>query len=119
LRGCRAIETQPGSALRRCGHSASPEMESARTSDGSAGRVQLFRLFLVFEKLSCLFEVEEVSVYDEFIDACVVRYGEDALNGVSPFANSFDEKIDVYHAWQFTGFRFRRAGVSKDQVRVR
>jgi hypothetical protein len=77
-------------------------MESARTSDGSAGRVRLFRLFLVFEKLSCLFEVEEVSVYDEFIDACVVRYGEDALNGVSPFANSFDEKIDVYHACEFT-----------------
>lgn len=62
----------------------------------------LFRCFLVFEKLSCLFEIEEVAVYDDFIDACVVRNGEDALNGVSAFANSFDEKIDVYHACEFT-----------------
>jgi hypothetical protein len=39
----------------------------------SAWVAGLFRLFLVFEKLSCFFEVEEVAVYDEFVDACVIR----------------------------------------------
>ena len=33
----------------------------------------LFRFVLVFEKLSCFFEVEEVAIYDEFVDACVIR----------------------------------------------
>jgi hypothetical protein len=61
----------------------------------------LFRLFLVFEKLPGFFEVEEVAVYDDFVDACVIRYREDALDGVAAFANSFDEKIDVYHGWKF------------------
>jgi hypothetical protein len=56
----------------------------------------------VFEKLSGFFEVEEVAVYDDFVDACVIRYGEDALDGVAAFANRFDEKIDVYHGREFT-----------------
>jgi hypothetical protein len=72
------------------------------TLPSSQGVPWLFRCFFVFEELSGLFEVEEVAVYDELIVARVFRYGEDALNGVSAFANSFDEKIDVYHACEFT-----------------
>jgi len=62
----------------------------------------LLCLFFVFEKLSCLFEIEEVAVYENLEGACVFRNLEDAFNLVTLFANCFDEKIDIYHAWKFT-----------------
>ena len=54
--------------------------------------------FFGFEELAGLCEVEGVSVYDEFVVARVVRDLEDAFYLMTALAESFDEKIDIYHA---------------------
>jgi hypothetical protein len=53
--------------------------------------------------VSGFFEVEEVSVDDEFPLASVGRNLVDAFDGVTPVSKLFDEKIDVYiHGDQYT-----------------
>jgi hypothetical protein len=59
-------------------------------------------LFVDFEQTSCFFEVEEVSVDDEFVFACVGRDLVNALNGVAALAKLLNEKVDVYHGDQYT-----------------
>jgi hypothetical protein len=59
-------------------------------------------LLFVFEKLSGFFEIEEFSIYENLEGAGVIRNLEDAFHLVTLFANCFDEKIDIYHAWKFT-----------------
>jgi hypothetical protein len=54
--------------------------------------------FFGFEELAGLCEVEGVSVYDEFVFAGVVGDFEDAFYLMAALAESFDEKIDIYHA---------------------
>ena len=54
--------------------------------------------FFGFEKSAGLCEVEGVSVYDEFVVARVVGDLEDAFYLMAALAESFDEKIDIYHA---------------------
>jgi hypothetical protein len=65
----------------------------------------LFR-FVGFEKRSCLFQVEEVSVHGHLIFAGVFRDVDDVLNTMAALSEDFNEKIDVYHAEEFTGFCF-------------
>jgi hypothetical protein len=65
----------------------------------------LFR-FVCFEKSSCFFQVDDVSVHGQLIYACVFRDGDDALNTMAPFSEGGNEKIDIYHADEFTGIRF-------------
>lgn len=50
-----------------------------------------------------LCEVEGVSVHDEFVFAGVVGDLEDAVYLVAALSESFDEKIDIYHAGKCTG----------------
>jgi hypothetical protein len=59
--------------------------------------------FFGFEKSAGLFEIEGVSVHDEFIFAGVVGNFEYAIYLVAALAESFDEKIDIYHAGKCTG----------------
>jgi hypothetical protein len=61
---------------------------------------RLLCLFVVFEKLPCFFEIEEVAVY--LVGAGVLRDREDTIHLVTFLANCFDEKIDIYHGWKFT-----------------
>ncbi len=59
--------------------------------------------FFGFEKSAGFCEVEGVSVDDEFVFAGVVGDFEDAVYLVATLAESFDEKIDIYHAGKCTG----------------
>jgi hypothetical protein len=64
--------------------------------------------FVGFEEGSGLFEVEMVSVYDHLVFASVFRDVDDVLNSMALVSQGSDEKIDVYHALEFTGSRFYR-----------
>jgi hypothetical protein len=61
-------------------------------------------LFVCFEESSCLFKVEEVSVYGHLIFAGVFGDGDDIFNTMAPFSDGRNEKVDVYHAGKSTGF---------------
>jgi hypothetical protein len=39
--------------------------------------------FVLFEKLSCFFEIENVSVYGQLVDSCVFGDGDDTLDAVT------------------------------------
>jgi hypothetical protein len=59
--------------------------------------------FFGFEEVAGLCEIEGVSVHDEFVFAGVVGDLEDAFYLMAALAESFDEKIDIYHAGKCTG----------------
>jgi hypothetical protein len=67
----------------------------------------LFR-FVLFEDLSCFFQIERDSVDDELVFACVVWNGDDVLDTVAVLAEGLNDEIDVYHAGKFTPVRFQR-----------
>jgi hypothetical protein len=54
--------------------------------------------FFELEQAPCFFEVEEVSVDDELVFACVRGYLVNALDGVTVLSKLLNEKIDVYHS---------------------
>ena len=62
---------------------------------------------LAFEELAGLFEVEEVAVHVELVDASVVGYGEDTIDFMAALAQGIDDKLDVYviHGCQYRGNR--------------
>jgi len=82
----------------------------------------LFLCFVCFEQSSCLFQVVEASVHGHLIFAGVFRDVDDVLNTMAALSEGPNEKIDVYHADEFTGFRFGKASVDKgwadDSVRI-
>jgi hypothetical protein len=82
--------------------------DGVETSNSPAAAVLLGKLFgfVCFEEGSRLFEVEEVSVYDHLVFAGVFRDVDDVLNCMALVSQGGDEKIDIYHAVEFTGFSF-------------
>jgi len=62
--------------------------------------------FVCFEERSRLFQVEEVSVHGHLIFAGVFRDVDDVLNTMAAISEGLNEKIDIYHADEFTGFSF-------------
>ena len=58
-------------------------------------------------RLAGLFEVEEVAVYVELVDASVVGDGEDTIDFMAALAQGIDDKLDVYviHGCQYRGNR--------------
>ena len=50
---------------------------------------------------------EDVSVDRQLIFAGVFRNGDDASYAVAVGSEGLDEEIDIYHAEEFTGCRFR------------
>ena len=58
--------------------------------------------FVDLEQTPCFFEVEEISVHDEFVFACVGRNLVNALNGVATLSKLLNEKVDVYHGDHYT-----------------
>ena len=62
--------------------------------------------FVGFEESSCFFEVEDVAVDGEFVFAGVFWDGGDVLDGVALLPERLDEKIDIYHAEEFTAEGF-------------
>jgi hypothetical protein len=62
--------------------------------------------FVGFEEGSGLFEVEKVSVYEHLVFAGVFRDADDVLYSMALVSQGGDEKIDIYHAVEFTGFTF-------------
>jgi hypothetical protein len=79
--------------------------QSAARRSGTRMCAGLFR-FVCFEKRSCLFQVEEVSVHGHLIFAGVFRDVDDVVNSMAALSEGLNEKIDVYHADEFTGFCF-------------
>jgi hypothetical protein len=79
-----------------------------RVPDPSAAAVLLGGLFgfVGFEEGSGLFEIEKVSVYDHLVFASVFRDVDDVLNSMALVSQGGDEKIDIYHALEFTGSSF-------------
>ena len=67
----------------------------------------LFRS-VYFEKMSSLFQGEEVAVDVYLIFACVVRNGDDVAHTMAAVAKNLNDKIDIYHAAEFTGLLQRR-----------
>jgi hypothetical protein len=63
--------------------------------------------FVCFEEGSGLFEVEKVSVNDHLVFAGVFRDVDDVLNCMALVSQGGDEKIDIYHAVEFTGSSLR------------
>jgi hypothetical protein len=61
-------------------------------------RLGILFFFVEFEQTPCLFKVEEVSVDDELVFACVRGYLVNALDGMTVLSKLLNEKIDVYHS---------------------
>jgi hypothetical protein len=61
--------------------------------------------FVSLEELAGFFEVEEVAVYVELVEASVVGDGEDTIDLMAALAQGIDDKLDVYviHGCQSTG----------------
>jgi hypothetical protein len=53
-----------------------------------------------------LFEIKGVFIYCQLIFPGVFRDVDDTLYTMAALAEGFDEKIDIYHAGEFTGRRF-------------
>jgi hypothetical protein len=60
--------------------------------------------FVLFEELAGFFQVEDVAVYGELVDAGVFGDGDDMLDRMAVLAERVDDEIDVYvvHACQST-----------------
>ena len=60
---------------------------------------------VLFEEVAGLFEVEEVAVNVELVEAGVVGDGEDTIDLMAALAQCIDDKLDVYviHGCQSTG----------------
>lgn len=69
----------------------------------------LFR-FVFCEKSPGFFEVEGDAVYGQLIDTGVFGDGDDVFHTMATVSEGLDEKIDIYHAEEFTGFRFSQDG---------
>jgi hypothetical protein len=54
-------------------------------------------------------QVEDVSVDRQLIFTGVFRDGDDSFYAVAVGSEGLDEEIDIYHAEEFTGCRFRSA----------
>jgi hypothetical protein len=69
----------------------------------------LFR-FVFCEKSPGFFEVEGDAVYGQLIDTGVFRDGDDMFHTMATVSEGLDEKLDIYHAQESTGFRFSQDG---------
>jgi hypothetical protein len=69
-------------------------------------RLQLFRL-VSFQEGSRFLQVEDVSVDRQLIFTGVFWDGDDASYIMAGGSEGLDEEIDIYHAEEFTGCRFR------------
>jgi hypothetical protein len=69
-------------------------------------RLELLRL-VFFQEGSRFLQVEDVSVDRQLIFTGVFRDGDDSFYAMAVGSEGLDEEIDIYHAEEFTGCRFR------------
>jgi hypothetical protein len=113
VRSAVVLRTMPTSQNRDMGHpllcrvdGLRPTLRDEAAKDEAPGCVLVLFCFVGFEKRSGLFQVEEVSVHGHLIFAGVFRDVDDVLNTMAAISEGLNEKIDIYHADEFTGFSF-------------